>query len=281
MAQRESALTSHGLSDFTPSNVHANWENMFLGWPHAKIQIYEFFFLFLRILWIFAVHVYTASRSTFPSYWVVFFCFGLGQVFKRVGSWQRTSGHVATSLAEKEEEGRRGERQPTPLVLFLGQKKQPRPKSLKSNCPQSSERNPSLSCFWPCILKPSGLAKPPPTPALGAKLRLPGHLLRCGFWAKFGLSGVLFSHLMTALWDRYYESFLQMKKLKHTGIKECGHRSSQKWSVDLKLLLSDFVPGMLLSSPTCLQDMPPPGSLPGVHHIIHTSPFLWLLQSPH
>ena len=57
------------------------------------------------------MRVYTASRSTFPSYGVEF-CFsavGPGQVFK-VWDSDRASRNTVSGLVEKREEGRRGER---------------------------------------------------------------------------------------------------------------------------------------------------------------------------
>lgn len=107
------------------------------------------FFLFLRIPWIFAMRVYTASRSTFPSYGVEF-CFsavGPGQVFK-VWDSDRASGNAVSGLGEKREEGRRGEKQPTHTVLLWGQEKQLKPKSSESHCSQSSQR----ASEWPFFM---------------------------------------------------------------------------------------------------------------------------------
>ena len=140
-----------------------------------------FFFLFLRIPWIFAMRVYTASRSTFPSYGVEF-CFsavGPAQVFK-VWDSDRASGNGVSGLGEKQEEGRRGEKQPTNAVLLWGQEKQSKPKSSESHCSQSSVNGPS-SCFWSFMS--SGLAKPHP-PSIRTELRLTAHRQCSRLWTK-------------------------------------------------------------------------------------------------
>ena len=56
------------------------------------------------------MRVYTASRSTFPSYGVelCFSAVGPGQVFKGWDS-DRASGHMVSGSGEKQEEVRRGE----------------------------------------------------------------------------------------------------------------------------------------------------------------------------
>lgn len=63
---------------------------------------------------------------------------------------------------------RAGEEKSNPQLL-LGQKKAIETDSLKSSL-KSSEGASSSLC--PLILKPSGLAKPPPTPVLGTEPRL-------------------------------------------------------------------------------------------------------------
>lgn len=182
--QHKSARRSRGLGDFTPSNVHANWENMFLWWPHAEIQIYEFFFIPKNSLNICRACLYSLPEyfSFLPSR-VVFFSCGPGQVLKGWDS-DRASGHTVSGLGEKQEGGRRGEKQLTHTLPLLGQEKQQEPKSLESNCLQNSVRGPS-SCLWP--LTPSGLAKAHP-PSHRTGLRLTGHQLHSRLWDESVLS---------------------------------------------------------------------------------------------
>lgn len=109
---------------------------------------------------------------------------------------------------------------------------------------------PSPSCFWPRILKDPQAGQTPTHPGMRSRARASWALLHCRSWAKFGSSRILFCHLATALRDRHYDSLLQMGKLRHTGIKECGQRTDKRWSMDLELVLPRCVPGFLLSTPT-------------------------------
>ena len=85
-----------------------------------KSRFTDFFFKFLRIPWIFAVRVYTASRSTCPSYWGESYFSVVAQV-RSLKGWDSdkwAQGHRPWVGAGRGQERRK----PTPSVLFLGQK---------------------------------------------------------------------------------------------------------------------------------------------------------------
>ena len=176
-----------------------------------KSRFTNFFFLFLRIPWIFAMRVYTVSWSTFPSYGVEF-CFsavGPGQVFK-VWDSDRPSGNAVSGLGEKQEEGRRGEKQPTNPVLFWGQEKQlnlnPR-KATVHKAQWTALLHVSVpSCPWDW-LNPTCPALEQNSGSLGAD-NAPGSGLSKGFPVLLSLT------LTTVPRDSYYRSFLQMRKLR-------------------------------------------------------------------
>lgn len=107
---------------------------------------------------------------------------------------------------------------------------------------------------------PLGWPNPPPrhpTPSITSRAQTSGTLAGSGLSLDFPAFSSLTSRLPSAIDIRI--PFLQMRKLRHTGIKEHGHRTKKRWSMDLKPVLSDFVPGLLLTNPARLQDTAPPG----------------------
>lgn len=130
------------------NNVHANWENMFLWWPHAKIQIYKFFFIPKNSL--------NICHACLCVLGVLFLSYGVEFCFSAVGPGQvplkwiliEQVGTQSRALGVRKRAGR-GEKQPTHTGSFLwGQEKQLKPKSSESHCSQSSQR----ASEWPFFM---------------------------------------------------------------------------------------------------------------------------------
>jgi hypothetical protein len=141
-----------GTGDFTPSNAHSNWENMFLWCPHAKIQIYEFFFIPKNSLNICCACLYSLlEHFSFLLGWAVFFCRGPGQVFKR---WDSDRGQAATGLGEKQEDSGERRKRPTHLCFSWGRVWPREPWVLQA---AEDREGPSYSCLcpWACYMPPT------------------------------------------------------------------------------------------------------------------------------
>lgn len=159
---------------------------MFLRWPHAKIQI-DNFFLCPRIPWIFAVRVSATSLSTFPSNWVER-C-AVVQV-RFVNGILTESGHTGRNRETIHTSG-----------LCLGQRKQVQDRQLSTAPPRS--------LLWLSIQKlpcPQNYS----TPALGTEFKMTGHWLYSKVWNKPEISRKFSSHP-----HKWVSDFLlQLRKLR-------------------------------------------------------------------